>query len=332
MLIDIFILAVGLIFILFSAELFTNSVEYIGDKLNLSKNFTGSVLAAVGTALPESILPIIAILFFKDKSGEDIGLGAILGAPFMLSTLAFPLIGLTVVIGYLLKKRSLELKVEEMALRKDIVFFLFAYTIALFSVHFHNISLVKTLTAIILVFIYILYIVIVLKNESAEMEETHNLLFSKLKIKESLPLAFFQFFTALIIMIVGAHIFVDGIEKLSKLVGLSPLIFSLLLAPIATELPEKINSVIWVLREQDTLAVGNVSGAMVFQSSIPVSIGLILTDWNLSTLALTSGFLAIISGFLVLAISYLDKKLIPFGFSVGILFYITYIGIILGVA
>ena len=76
MVIDILILAFGLILILVAAELFTNSIEYIGDKLDLSKNFTGSVLAAVGTALPESILPIIAILFFKDKAGEDIGIGA----------------------------------------------------------------------------------------------------------------------------------------------------------------------------------------------------------------------------------------------------------------
>ncbi len=328
MFIDILTLAFGLLFILFAAELFTNSVEFIGDKLDLSKNFTGSVLAAVGTALPESILPVIAILFFSDKAGHEIGIGAILGAPFMLSTLAFPLIGLTVIIAFLLKKRDLELKIEEIGLRRDIVFFLFGYSIALFLIPFEA-DILKPITAGFLLFLYVLYVILTLRSESAEMEEAHHLYLAKGSIKENLPIAFTQLIFSLILMILGAHIFVNGIGKLSSVLGISPLIFSLLLAPIATELPEKVNSILWVLRGKDTLAVGNVSGAMVFQSTIPVSIGILLTDWNLDKLALASGVLAIISGFLILIISYFNKRFIPFGFSIGIIFYIFYIVLVI---
>jgi len=324
MLIDIGILAFGLLLILFAAELFTNSVEFIGDKLDLSKNFTGSVLAAVGTALPESILPVIAILFFSDKAGHEIGIGAILGAPFMLSTLAFPLIGLTVMVAYLLKRRDLELKIEEVGLRRDIVFFLFGYSIALFLIPLET-DILKPITAGFLLFLYVLYVILTLRGESDEMEEVHHLYLAKGGTKENLAVAFTQLAFSLIIMIVGAHIFVDEIGKLSSIIGISPLIFSLLLAPIATELPEKVNSVLWVLRGKDTLAVGNVSGAMVFQSTIPVSIGILLTDWNLDKLALASGILAIISSFIVLILSYFNKRFIPFGFSIGVIFYILYI-------
>ena len=328
MLLDIGLLAFGLFLILFSAELFTNSVEYIGDKLDLSKNFTGSVLAAVGTALPESILPVIAILFFGNKAGEDIGIGAILGAPFMLSTLAFPLIGITVIIASLLKKRDLELKIEEVNLRRDIVFFLFGYSIALFLIPFEA-DILKPFTAVFLLFLYILYVIATLRSESGEMEETDHLFLTFNRIEGNLFIGFIQLIIALIIMIGGAHIFVEGIGKLSGIIGISPLIFSLLLAPIATELPEKINSILWVLKGKDTLAIGNVSGAMVFQSTIPVSIGILLTNWHLDKLALASGVLAIIAGFLVLIISYFDKKLIPFGFALGIAFYIFYLVIVL---
>ena len=328
MLFDLVLLSFGLILILFAAEIFTNSVEYIGDKLDLSKNFTGSVLAAVGTALPESILPVIAILFFKDKSGEEIGIGAILGAPFMLSTLAFPLIGITVIVAFLLKKRDLNLNIEEINLRRDIVFFLFGYSIALFLIPFET-DILKSFTALFLLLIYLLYIILTLRSESEEMEETHHLYLTFNKLNGNLPLAFVQLVTALTVMVAGAHIFVDGIEKLSGIIGISPLIFSLLLAPIATELPEKVNSVLWILRGKDTLAVGNVSGAMVFQSTIPVSIGILLTEWNLDKLALASGVLAIISGFLVLILSYFDKRFIPFGFALGMMFYIFYIVLVI---
>lgn len=96
--------------VLISAESFTNGVETLGRKFSLSQAVVGSLLAAVGTALPETILPVVAIFFYKGESAKDIGMGAILGAPFMLSTLAFFVVGLTVIISYLRKKRNFKLK------------------------------------------------------------------------------------------------------------------------------------------------------------------------------------------------------------------------------
>ena len=63
-----------------------------------AKGAVGSVLAAVGTALPETIIPLIAILIQGGEAGDEVGIGAILGAPFMLSTLAIFVCGISVVI------------------------------------------------------------------------------------------------------------------------------------------------------------------------------------------------------------------------------------------
>jgi cation:H+ antiporter len=63
MLNDVLILLVSLVIILFAAELFTNGIEWMGRKLGLGEGAVGSVLAAVGTALPETLIPIIAIVF-----------------------------------------------------------------------------------------------------------------------------------------------------------------------------------------------------------------------------------------------------------------------------
>ena len=60
---DIVILIVAFLIILLGAELFTNGIEWFGRKLELAEGAVGSVLAAVGTALPETMIPIIAILF-----------------------------------------------------------------------------------------------------------------------------------------------------------------------------------------------------------------------------------------------------------------------------
>ena len=86
---DVLILAVAFVIILLGAELFTNGIEWFGRKLQLAEGAVGSVLAAVGTALPETMIPIIAILTGGgSEASHSVGVGAILGAPFMLSTLA----------------------------------------------------------------------------------------------------------------------------------------------------------------------------------------------------------------------------------------------------
>ncbi len=324
MVVDFLLFVVGLVLILVSGELFTNAVEAIGDKLNLSKNATGSILAAVGTALPETILPIIAVLFFSKATGEDIGIGAILGAPFMLSTLAFPLVGITVILAYLAKKRDLSLKIEEVGLRRDLIFFLFAYSIALFIVPFAN-HMLRVFTALFLLFLYVFYVFLTLKSESEDVEGVEKLYFAPKSKNPGLRIMIFQLIFALVLMIAGAHAFVEGLEKISIQFGLSPLLFSLLVAPIATELPEKVNSVLWVLRGKDALAVGNISGAMVFQSTIPVSFGIVFTHWDLDQLAMISGIFAIIASFLVLTFSYAGKKVLTFGITSGIVFYLIYL-------
>ena len=95
---DILVLAIAFLVILLGAELFTNGIEWFGRKLELAEGAVGSVLAAVGTALPETMIPIIAILFGGGgDASHAVGVGAILGAPFMLSTLAMFVTGVGVI-------------------------------------------------------------------------------------------------------------------------------------------------------------------------------------------------------------------------------------------
>ena len=92
---DAVILVAGFAAILLGAEVFTNGVEWLGRRLGLGAGATGSVLAAIGTAMPETVVPVVAIVFTNTAKADEIGVGAILGAPFMLGTLVMLLIGVT---------------------------------------------------------------------------------------------------------------------------------------------------------------------------------------------------------------------------------------------
>ncbi|MGH8523728.1 MAG: sodium:calcium antiporter, partial [Gammaproteobacteria bacterium] len=83
------------------------------------------------------------------------------------------------------------------------------------------------------------------------------------------------------LLVAGAEGFIHNVDEVAREIGISALLLSLLIIPIATELPEKVNSILWIRRNKDTLAFGNITGAMVFQGTILPAIGILLTPWDL---------------------------------------------------
>jgi cation:H+ antiporter len=97
-------------------------------------------------------------------------------------------------------------------------------------------------------------------------------------------------------MVGGAHLFVEELISVAEDLGTEPLVLSLILAPLATELPEKANSFFWVRQGKDSLALGNITGAMVFQSTIPIAFGLAFAEWELDNYAVVSAALGLAGG------------------------------------
>ncbi|HEU4572613.1 MAG TPA: hypothetical protein VFR93_07985, partial [Candidatus Limnocylindrales bacterium] len=128
---DLGLLIVAFLVILAGAELFTNGVEWFGRKLELAEGAVGSVLAAVGTALPETMIPIVAILFSGSAHGSDVAVGAILGAPFMLATLAMFVTGVAVLVMSRRRPAGDVMPVDPVVLAKDMRTFAVAYAIAI---------------------------------------------------------------------------------------------------------------------------------------------------------------------------------------------------------
>ncbi|NCO67074.1 MAG: sodium:calcium antiporter [Nitrospirae bacterium CG_4_10_14_0_8_um_filter_41_23] len=329
---EIFFLLIGLVMILLAAEGFTNGIETLGRRFSLSQAVVGSLLAAVGTALPETILPIVAIFFYGGESAKDIGVGAILGAPFMLSTLTFFLVGITILVSYIKKRRRFEINVETHSTKRDLIFFLTMYSTAVLmpTVAGRSFSIA---IVIILVGGYILYAYRTFRCEkSAGIEHSEVMylwrLIRKLRLTDAhnphIILIFLQVTGALFVMIMGAHTFVKSLEHVSIRFGMNPLLFALMLAPVATELPEKFNSIIWTWEGRDTLAIGNITGAMVFQSTFPVSVGLLFTEWRLTGMAFFSAIIAITSASIVFGELVLRKRLSPITLFLGGGLYLIY--------
>jgi Ca2+/Na+ antiporter len=213
--------------LLAGALLFTNAIECFGSMVGLGQGAVGSVLAAVATALPESLIPVVAIIG-GEAGSEDVATGAILGAPLLLATVPMVLVGVSALIYRDRRPQRLACSVHFPTLERDLAFFMGCFFIGLL-LGLGAPTPLQVAGAVLLVLAYLLYVVWT-----------------------------------------------------------------------ATELPEKANSFFWVREGKDSLALGNITGAMVFQSTIPVSIGLAFTAWELDSYSILAGCLALAGGFVAI--------------------------------
>jgi cation:H+ antiporter len=275
-----------LVLILIASQLFTNALEHFGHKIKISAGVTGSIFAAVATALPETMIPILAIVAGTSNTtvNEEVSVGAILGAPLMLSTLSTFLMAACV-----LNQRGVFGKItpEKTGFVRDINFFLLAFSLAVAAMYVPiQPFLYRFGISLALVATYGAYLFLTCKASKGlvtsgfGVDVEDPLLLTKLRFKYSMKTIYTQLIFGLILLLVGAKGFIDGVEHLSNVLQISVLLISLIIIPVATELPEKVNSILWIRKKKDTLAFGNITGAMVFQGTLLPALGILLTPWE----------------------------------------------------
>jgi cation:H+ antiporter len=295
------LLLISFAIVLAGALLFTNAVEWIGHKLSLGEGAVGSILAAVGTAMPETLIAIVALLSVSEGS-EDVAIGAIVGAPFLLGTLAMGLVGLYAYLYRAKRPQGVELNAHKPTLERDLLFFLVLFAVG-GLLAWGPPAAVRITVGIAFIVAYFLYIALTLRGGGeVQDEDTLNPLIFERRAERredpGLALCVIQLLVGLGAMVGGAHLFVEELLHIAEDIGVEALVLALILAPLATELPEKVNSFFWVREGKDSLALGNITGAMVFQSMVPVGIGMIFTDWDLTWTALLSIGLGVAGGLL----------------------------------
>ena len=326
-------LVLALAIILLGATVFTNGLEWFGKKMNLSDGAVGSIFAAVGTALPETLVPIVAIMFGTPDAGHKIGVGAIIGAPFMLGTLAFFISGVAVMVNRSKRDDYPVMRVNTTVMRRDMEYFLVLYAVAIAASFMVGHPVIKIFIALSLLLTYGGYVLKTLRSSNGdhEVEESDidHCYFAPKSHDPHMSIIAIQVLSSLLLIVWGSYVFVEKVQIISVQLGISPFILALIIAPIATELPEKFNSVIWINKGKDTLAIGNVTGAMVFQSSVITAIGIMMTDWHLTTAALLTAALTFASVIMAYLQIRIKRHLTPGTLLAGGAFYFVFLVLII---
>ena len=262
-----------------ACEYFVNGVEWVGRKLSVGQQATGSILAAFGTALPESVITFIAVVFGTSAAQKTLGVGAALGGPLVLATIAYAVVGLTLLASRRGLPHTESTRGEFKRLSRDQGSFLiiFVVKIGLGLVAFAY----KPWLGALFLAAYGVYFWKVMGAEQGH-EDEGELEPLKLTPRRDTPptwAVLTQTLVALGVIFAASHLFVGQLDVLGPLLGLKPQLLALLLSPIATELPETLNAVIWVRQGKYRLALANISGAMMIQATVPTALGLFFTPW-----------------------------------------------------
>lgn len=327
MLFHILALLACAIVIYLACEFFVNAVEWLGVRLKMGTIAIGTVLAAIGTALPESVVTLVAVTIGNSEDSKDIGVGAAMGGPLVLATIAYG------VSGYMLlsKKRGPHpLKnVDLSQLPKDQQWFLaiFLFKVALGLVAFSF----KPWLGLLFFAAYGAYFV---KEMRADSEKHSDIDLEPLKLQSKKPTpsgwaVAVQTLGSLVVIFIASHFFVGQLEWIGPELGLSATVTALLLSPVATELPEIMNAIIWIRQGKVSLALANISGAMMIQATVPSGLGLLFTPWKFDGPLILSG-IATIMAIVYLLILFKIKRFEPYKLAAtGVFYGIFAIGLIL---
>jgi len=292
-----FVFVGALLLIAAASELFTNAVEWAGYQLHLGAGATGSLLAALGTALPETVVVIVA-LAGGGADSEQIAIGAVLGSSFLLLTLGGAVTGLAV----LARAGGRHLTVAPAQARRDLGTFLSAFGCAVASTVLSRPE--RVVVGILLLLLYAGYARATLDGGEPDQEAPEPL--HVVRWRSSPPpgaAVAAQLLTGTVLLAIGAELFVGAIHTAAISLGLNALVLAVIVIPFATELPECVNSVLWIRSGDDGLALGNVIGAAVFQACILGFVGLAFTTWDLGAAGLISAGCAFATGLYLLAVA-----------------------------
>ena len=334
-----------------SCEWFVNAVEWLGQRLNLGTMAVGTVLAAFGTALPESVVTLVAVTTGPTADVRNIGVGAAMGGPLVLATVAYGVTGAILLLRRRARSREKVLvgvgaaslvkrsivepddapdsdsgwftpsQTERLARDQRWFIAVFVVKVALGLVAFA----VKPWLGVLFFAVYGVYFWREIRRvqDGDTVEDLEPLKLQPGATRPSNAAVLAQTMGALVVIFVSSQLFVHQLDVIAPMLGLSGAVTALLLSPIATELPEIMNAIIWVRQGKTQLALANISGAMMIQATVPSGLGLLFTDWHLDHALLWSGAITM-AAITYLLVTMRANSLTPKRLAMSAVFYLIF--------
>lgn len=311
MILPLVALALGLVFLVWSADIFVDSAAKVAKHFGMSPLLIGMIVIGFGTSAPEMVVSAMAAL----NGNPAIALGNAYGSN--ITNIAL-ILGITAIFRPII--------VHSQILKKELPILVLVTLISIGLLYDLELS---RLDAIVLLLTFSVIMFWAIKSgkgkkiDQLAVDVEHE--FSeKINIKKS----FAKLIFGLLLLIASSRVFVWGAVEIAQALGMSDMVIGLTIVAIGTSLPELASSIIAARKGESDMAIGNIIGSNMFNTLgvvgiagaiSPLSFGseVITRDMSVMTLLTLSLFVLCIS---------LNKKPPRISRIEGGILIVTYVG------
>ena len=284
MLLSIFLIIIGFIFLIVSADILVDGSSGIAKKFHIPEIIIGLTIVSIGTSMPELVVSITSAL----EGHSDMAIGNIIGSN--LSNLLL-ILGLSAIIKPIIFQKETRYYEIPMCLFFTIILMIFCNSQ-------NKISRIEATILLILFCTFLGYTIFMGKKESK-----NNLI--EIDVKENKKNSTIKNIILIILGVVGLKIggdlTVNNTVNVANYFNISEKIISLTILAVGTSLPELVTSVMAAIKGNSDIAIGNIIGSNIFNILLIIGMSAVINpitynvtyNFDLSILLLSTVILAI---------------------------------------
>lgn len=257
---DILWLILGLVLILAGANFLTDGAASVARRLGISDLVVGLTVVAFGTSTPELVISIMAAI----SGNAPLAVGNVVGSN-IFNILA--IIGLTSLVRPIVIERSVMTRQMPLMLLSSLLLLMLGNSGWIDGTGVNEISRVSGIFLDLLFILFMIYTVVVARHESELNPETRQEE-NKKKEERNVLLSTVYILGGLAALVWGGDRFVDGASGIARSLGMSDAMIGLTIVAAGTSLPELAASVAAAVKGHPGLAVGNVIGSNIFNTTL----------------------------------------------------------------
>ena len=247
MLLSVFLIIIGFIFLIASADLLVDGSSGIAKKFHIPEIIIGLTIVSIGTSMPELFVSITSAL----EGHSDMSLGNIIGSN--LSNLLL-ILGLSAIIKHVVFQKETRLYEIPMCLLFTITFMIFCNTN-------DGISRIEGIVLLLLFCVFLGYTIFMgIKESKTNLEKDD----AKEEKNNSIVKNIILVILGVIGLKVGGDLTVDNAVNVANYFNISEKIISLTILAVGTSLPELVTSVTAAIKGNSDIAIGNIIGSNIF--------------------------------------------------------------------
>lgn len=247
MLLSVFLIIIGFIFLIASADLLVDGSSGIAKKFHIPEIIIGLTIVSIGTSMPELFVSITSAL----EGHSDMSLGNIIGSN--LSNLLL-ILGLSAIIKPVVFQKETRLYEIPMCL-------FFTITLMIFCNTNDGISRIEGVVLLLLFCVFLGYTIFMgIKESKTNLEKDD----AKEEKNNSIVKNIILVILGVIGLKVGGDLTVDNAVNVTNYFNISEKIISLTILAVGTSLPELVTSVTAAIKGNSDIAIGNIIGSNIF--------------------------------------------------------------------